>query len=253
MTATNQNFPFRGGNGYVLLTGASSGIGRKTAITLAKRYPLILCGRDEARLAETASECMSQGGTAVTWAYDLADIDGIAASLTDVHSENAIERVYGFVHSAGMAPIAPLRMLDTAKMQQIMSVNFYSAVELIQQLLPRGLRRAVLISSIQSVRGAKGQGIYCASKGAIDAFVEEMALEEPELSINSILPGAIPSRMGKELEENAALLAHSVDDGYILGLGEPGSIADMAEYLLSEKAAGISGQHFSVDGGKTSH
>lgn len=242
---------------YVLITGASSGIGRATAIRLSKSYPLILGGRDEKRLEETRAMCENTD-THLLWPYDLANVNGIAENLSSLLKENGVS-VGGFIHSAGIAPLAPLRMTTTEQMRAIMDVNFFSAAELVKLLTNKkingkSLTRVVLISSIQSRIGAKGQSVYCASKAAMEGFTRAMAVElAPNVNLNVIRPGAIQTPMGDLLQRNQELLAKPTDDGYLLGLGETEDIASMTEFLLSENAKWMTGQIFTVDGGRCAH
>ena len=242
---------------YVLITGASSGIGRATAIRLSKTYPVVLGGRDEKRLEETRTMC-ENADEHLLWRYDLADVEGIADNLSAFLKGKSVF-VNGFVHSAGMAPLAPLRMTTSETMRQIMDVNFFSAVEILKLLTSKkvngkSLSRVVLISSIQSRIGAKGQSIYCASKAAMEGFMRAMAVElAPSIKLNVIRPGGIRTPMGNILEQNQELLAKPSDDGYLLGLGETKDIAAMAEFLLSDDAKWITGQIFTVDGGRSAH
>lgn len=242
---------------YVLITGASGGIGRATAARLSKRYPLILGGRDETRLKETRAVCENKEKH-LFWCYDLANVDGITENLAAFLNKESIS-VSGFVHSAGIAPLAPLRMTTVERMREIMDVNFLSAVEILKLLTSKkingkALVRAILISSIQSRLGAKGQSAYCASKAALEGFMRAMAVElAPTVKLNVIRPGGIRTPMGDLLQQNQELLAKPSDDGYLLGLGEAEDIAAMAEFLMGEGAAWITGQIFTVDGGRCAH
>lgn len=242
---------------YILITGASSGIGRATAIRLSKTYPLILGGRDKERLEETRDMC-ENADIHLLWQYDLADVEGIAENLSALLKEESVP-VCGFVHSAGIAPLAPLRMTTMETMRQIMDVNFFSATEILKLLTSKkingkALSRVVLISSVQSRIGAKGQSIYCASKAALEGFMRAMAVElAPSVKLNVIRPGGIRTPMGDVLDQNRELLAKPSDDGYLLGLGETDDIAAMTEFLLSEGAKWITGQIFTVDGGRSAH
>ncbi len=242
---------------YVLITGASSGIGRATAIRLSQSYPLILSGRDEKRLEETRAMC-ENADKHLLWRFDLEAVEGITDSLSAFLKETSVA-VNGFVHSAGIAPLAPLRMTTSETMRQIMNVNFFSAVEILKLLTSKKvngktLTRVVLISSIQSQIGAKGQSIYCASKAALEGFMRALAVElAPNVNLNVIRPGAIQTPMGDLLQQNQELLEKPTDDGYLLGLGEPEDIAAMTEFLLSENAKWITGQIFTVDGGRCAH
>ncbi len=247
-------------NDYVLVTGASSGIGQCIAKTLATSYPLILCGRSSEGLEETRrllSEARGADGADIVWQYDLSDTMGINAALTDL-LKNHGAKVQGFVHAAGISPIAPLRMLKTDVMRDIMNVNFFAAAEILKVLSHkrtngRTLTRVVFISSLNSRVGARGHSIYCASKGALDSFMRSMAEElAPQVRVNSIRPGRIENTHMTETGSEA-FTERPLSDGYLLGAGHKQDIADMAEFLLSAKSRWITGQVFTVDGGRTAH
>ncbi len=239
---------------YVLITGASSGIGRATAIRLSKTYPLILGGRDENRLKETRTMCENADNHRL-WRYDLADVEGIADNLSAFLKENPVF-VNGFVHSAGIAPLAPLRMTTSETMRQIMDVNFFSAVEILKLLTSkkingRTLENVILISSIASQRGAKGMSLYSASKGALDSFARSMAYElAPRVRVNTVLPGGIVTPGTQSMVDDMEMLKDGSNS--LLGEGTTLDIADMVAFLLSKQSRWITGQNFIVDGGRTS-
>lgn len=240
---------------YVLITGASSGIGRATAIRLSKTYPLVLGGRDEKRLEETRTMC-ENADEHLLWRYDLADVEGIADNLSAFLKANSVP-VSGFVHSAGIAPLVPLRMTTSETMRQIMDVNFYSAVEILKLLTSKKingktLENVILISSISSQRGAKGMSLYSASKGALDSFARSMACElAPRVRVNTVLPGGIETPGTQNMTSDVGLLQEGSNS--LLGEGKTSDIADIVAFLLSKQSRWITGQNFIVDGGRTSH
>ena len=240
---------------YVLITGASSGIGRATAIRLSKTHSLILGGRDEKRLEETRTMCENADNHRL-WRYDFAAVEGIADNLSAFLKKNSVF-VSGFVHSAGIAPLVPLRMTTSEAMRQIMDVNFYSAVEILKLLTSKKingktLENVIFISSISSQRGAKGMSLYSASKGALDSFARSMAYElAPRVRVNTVLPGGIVTRGTQSLANGVNVPKD--ESGYLLGEGKVQDIANMIVFLLSEQARWITGQNFTVDGGKTTH
>lgn len=241
----------------VLITGASSGIGRAIAVRLASEWPLILCGRDAGRLEETRVLC-GAGVRAEMFACDFSDIAHVASSLSTFLEERELA-VAGFVHSAGVAPLAPLRMTKLAMMQEIMNVNFFAASEILRVLSAKKrnrkhLRSVVFISSVLSQIGAKGQGIYCASKGALDAFCRAMAEElAPSVRVNVIRPGSIETPITRAVLEGNAETRAKLEADYLLGFGHPEDVANMAHFLLSKESAWITGQCINVDGGRTAH
>ncbi len=240
---------------YVLITGASSGIGRAAAVRLSKSYPLILCGRDDTRLRKTLSLCESAEKHLI-WRYNLANINELEESAVSLIKENSIS-VEGFVHSAGISVLKPLRMATIEQMREIMDINFFSAVELLKILASKkyngtALEKVVFISSISSQFGTKGMALYSASKGALDSFARSMAVElAPRVRINTVLPGGISTPGTREMMQGTG--ASQNDSRYLLGAGTVQDIADMIMFLLSDKARWITGQNFIVDGGKTSH
>ena len=241
---------------FVLITGASSGIGREIAITLSSENRLILCGRNQERLQKTKNLC-AQSEQHLIWSYDLADTFRLGGALKEFLREKDVF-VSSFVHSAGMSPISPLRMLTTMQMHEIMDVNFFSAAEILKVLSSKNvnkksLQSVVFISSIASQFGTKGQSVYAASKAAMDAFMRSMAVEmAPRIRINSVLPGGIKTAMSEFLLQNT-VDPTALDKDYLLGAGKTQDIASMVEFLLFDKARWITGQSFIVDGGKTAY
>ena len=179
---------------FLLLTGASSGIGCEMAIALSRRHRLVLAGRDRERLEATRLACESPDRHLV-WCHDLADVDGIAASLgACLAAHHAC--IEAFVHCAGTLSILPLRSITAAHAQQVMATNVLSAFEITRLLMRKDvnakrLRNIVFISTIAAQFGAKGFSAYSASKAALDALMRSLAVElAPEVRANSVLPGA---------------------------------------------------------------
>lgn len=239
---------------HTLLTGASSGIGRATAIHLSKSHRLVLHGRDLARLEETRRLCTCPENHAL-WAEDLRDVGRIEPSLREFLSSHDL-RIENYVHCAGTWQMGPLRLLEQASAAEIMNVNFMSAVEISRLLVRRklnekALRNIVFISSTASQFGAKGLSVYCASKGALDAYMRALAVElAPAVRVNSILPGAVRTPMTESIF-NDDQLSERMADLYPLGLGSESDIAGAVQFLLSDDARWITGQQLVVDGGRT--
>jgi NAD(P)-dependent dehydrogenase (short-subunit alcohol dehydrogenase family) len=237
-----------------LITGASSGIGREIAVRLSPGRKLILHGRDVQRLEETRSRCAQSAGHTI-WAMDLGKTSEIEAGLSGLLAGEGLA-VACFVHCAGLLKVLPMRNMDLVTAEEMMRVNFLSAVELVRLLLKRSLnhrllRNVLFVSSTASQFGARGFNLYCASKGALDSLMRALAVElAPDIRVNSVLPGGVKTPMTGAMF-NDPELASRMAAGYPLGVGEPSDIAAAVQFLVSDQARWITGQQLVVDGGRT--
>jgi NAD(P)-dependent dehydrogenase (short-subunit alcohol dehydrogenase family) len=249
---SDQGAPVR----YLLITGASSGIGREMAISLSARYRLILNGRDAERLEATRQACQSPEQQ-LCWAADLADITKLAEILP-VFLQQQGARVHGFVHCAAMLKVLPLRSITIAHAQDVMNTNVLAAMEITRLLMRKNvnektLNSIVFISSIASQFGAKGFTAYCASKAALDGLMKALAVElGPEVRVNSVLPGGVRTPMTESMFEDPATAERLTRD-YPLGVGLPSDVTDAVSFLLSEQARWITGHQMVVDGGRSAN
>jgi NAD(P)-dependent dehydrogenase (short-subunit alcohol dehydrogenase family) len=240
----------------LLITGASSGIGREMAVQMSAAWPLILHGRDAARLEQTRQAC-AEPARHLVWQHDLADVDGLAASLAGVIGGAGV-RVCAFVHCAALLQVLPLRSLATAQVREAFNVNALSAMEIVNVLMKkkineRHLKSVVFISTIASQFGARGFSAYCASKAALDGLMKALAVElAPQVRVNSVLPGGIRTPMTREIFA-APEMVEKFERDYPLGIGEPADVIHLVEFLVSEKARWITGQQMVVDGGRTAN
>lgn len=241
-------------NGYVLISGSSSGIGQEMAVQMSGHYRLILNGRNAERLEETRNSCANPSAHHI-WRYDLSAVDQLNEQLTSFLAEHGI-RVSSFVHCAALLKILPLRSQTLSMVRENMNVNFLSAMEVINVLTKkkvndRRLQSVVFISSIASKFGAKGFSAYSASKGALDGLMKSLAVElAPNVRLNSILPGGIRTRMTTDIFSSPEMVTKFERD-YPLGIGVPQDVINMVEFLISDKSRWITGQQFVVDGGRT--
>lgn len=238
--------------GHILITGASSGVGRELAIYLSESHSLVLNGRNEERLAETKKRCKKE---ALIWPYDLSKIDSIEDDLLRWIKRNGIA-ISSFVHCAGVLKMMPLRSVDSRALQDTFYTNVF-APELITKVLMakkvngRKLKTIVFISSNISNRGAAAFSVYGSSKSALDGLMRNLSIElAPNVRVNSVLPGGMITEMTQELYENQAL-KEQFERNYPLGIGTPNQIAPAVEFLISDSAGWITGQQITVDGGRT--
>ncbi len=239
---------------YILITGASSGIGKHIAIKLSPNYNLILNGRSDETLSAVVEQCHSKENH-FKWVYDLQDITSIETSFQKLVSESR-GHIDGFIHCAGFLKMVPLKSISIAHLQQTMNVNFNAAVLIVKALVSKkindnSLKNVIFISSTASIRGAKAFNIYSGSKGAVDSLMRSLAVElAPKVRLNSILPGGIKTKMTESMFDDRELMERMEKD-YPLGLGQAEDIFEMVDFLLSEKSKWITGQQFVVDGGQT--
>lgn len=241
-------------NSFVLITGASSGIGRQCAIQLSEKYNLILCARREEKLFETKQMCQNPDKHLI-FSYDLSDVENIENALIGFLKEKEIV-VEKFLHSAGTIGMQPLKLVTADFMLNCLKTNLISAELIVKTLINKRhnqsmLNNVVLISSNISNMGAKAFSVYSASKAGLDGMMRSLAMElAPKVRVNSILPGAIQTEMTKNIEQNEEVMQRFAQT-YPIGMGQTKYIADAVEFLFSEKASWINGQQLTVDGGRS--
>jgi NAD(P)-dependent dehydrogenase (short-subunit alcohol dehydrogenase family) len=237
-----------------LVTGASSGIGRATAVLLSELGArVVLTARNCQKLQETAN--MMQPGEHRIKPADLGDVDAIPDWLAGVAEE--VGPLDGFVHSAGVASLVPLRTLTAKHADEIMRVNYYSAVSLVNAFSRKRVRAAsssiVLVASVAGLLGVAGRSAYSASKGALIAFARSAAIElaRSKVRVNCVAPSYVQTEM---YDETLKELSEEQRDQLVaatqpLGLGTPYDVACAVAFLLGHTSRWITGSVLAVDGG----
>lgn len=247
----------------IIVFGASSGIGRETAILLSEfDANLVLVGRNEIELKCSADLCKSNvniNNKILYYAFDLNNIDLIGDFIKRVIKENSA--IDGMVYTAGINEDLPLKSLNNDRIMRTLNTNYLAFIECVRQITMKGNYneglRIVGLSSVSTFFGEKAHTAYAGSKGAMDASVRAMAkeLSAKGIAINTIAPGMTNTKMTDVFIE-----ANGIDsDAYIktmnrqyLGMAEPRDIANAICFLLSDKAKMITGITLPVDGGFTS-
>ena len=241
-------FPFSLEGLTILITGASSGIGRATAIMAAEMGALvIITGRNEERLKKTLSVMKGQGHCLLV--EDLTS-NGASERLTD-----QLPDLDGMVYAAGVAEIMPFRMINENHIERVMKINFQVPIELTQKILRKKKIRTggslVYVTAIADHAAPAGSAIYSASKGALASAVKSLALEVSKLKVraNCIAPGYVSTPMLEKLGDTSSVTEYLK----LLPLGEvePEEIASSAVYLLSQASRWVTRSYLIVDSGLT--
>jgi NAD(P)-dependent dehydrogenase (short-subunit alcohol dehydrogenase family) len=239
------NHPFHLNGKRILVTGASSGIGRAVAIACARAgASLVLTGRDRERLESTLAE-LGAGGEHLVLPADLTD----AAQLAALADQAGM--LDGVVFSAGITGFAPVRMLQQGLLDAVMHANFTAPVMLSQRLLfKKALRNGaslVFLSSIAAHTGTVGVTAYSSSKAALEGFIRNLALEVAPrgMRANALAPAMVETPL---VSTDAAFLAEKTKH-YPFGIGQPEDVAHAAIYLLADASRKVTGISLDLDGG----
>lgn len=234
-----------------IVTGASSGIGRCTAIELSKRGGVVvLVGRNEDALQKTCKQMQGEGHVIVPMDLTQAELpleDLMAAACADNR------KLDGLVYSAGVASFYPLNSITRARIDACMSVNTYAFIEMVKCITKRKYRAEtmsiVAVSSLNAIQPKKCQTLYAMSKAALNIAVQTLAIElaDKKVRINSICPGATKTRMIEEAMERGDKLDL---DRQLLGLLAPSQITDAIQFLLSDMSSAMTGRTLLADGGQ---
>ena len=188
----------------VLVTGASSGLGRAISVLISKLGGrVVLVARNAERLAETLS-LMDDGEHRVE-TFDLNELDDIPRWMKKLTSEVGL--LDGLVHSAGLHATLPLRVLKPSRLEELMRVNVSAAMSLTKGFRQRGVRAeqgsVVYLASVSALAGSPGNAGYSATKGALVSMCRSLAMElAPEqIRVNCLAPGWVPTELSAKAEE----------------------------------------------------
>ncbi|MGI5923177.1 MAG: SDR family oxidoreductase [Lentisphaerae bacterium] len=239
----------------ILVTGASSGIGRACALYASRLGArVILSGRRLDALEKTRLD-MENSSTHTVVAGDLSEVAFATALVEQAVMDGKLD---GFVHAAGICPALPIGVIATEQLTESMQVNYFAFLLLMKAFAKKkhvnpGFS-AVAISSVSAAAGWPAGTLYAGSKGALSAAVRALAIElAPKgTRVNAVCPSNIHTPMfdalaGSGLNDDAALA--KLKEKQPLGIGEPEQVAAAVCFLLSSASSFITGVNLPVDGG----
>lgn len=240
------------GNGYTLVTGAASDIGRQICATLEASGHILLLTDLEAEVLEETKATLQHPEHHRTLALDLSEVEQAEHKFSQYLAENRLP-VVNAVFAAGIFAVKPLKLLNYAFVRKNFDIALFSIIALLKVLTSKkvnadNLEGIVFISSVSAIMGTKGYATYGAVKAGMLGLMKSLAAElAPRVRVNAVLPGGIRTRATNFLYE----MQEALNPRYLLGAGTKTDISQMVDFLLSDKARWITGQEFVVDGGLT--
>lgn len=239
-------------NGYTLVTGATSDIGRQICATLeASGHKLLMTDLDESTLLESRA-ALEHPEKHHVLALDLSEVEQAETQLTEYLKAEQLE-MKNAVFAAGIFSVKPIKLANYAFVKKNFDIALFSIFAITRVLTSKkvnsdNLRGIVMISSVSAIMGTKGYTTYGAVKAAMLGLMKSMAAElAPRVRVNAVMPGGVRTRTTNFMYE----AQEAPNPRYLLGDGEKADIANMVEFLLSNKSRWVTGQEFVVDGGLT--
>lgn len=234
-----------------IVTGASRGIGRAIALSLAAEGARIVVNyaRSQGAAQAVVKEITEQGGEATAIAADVSDTEQVQKLIKDTHSQYG--KIDVLVNNAGITRDTLLLRMKLEDWQAVINLNltgvFLCTQAVSKIMLKQRQGRIINIASVAGQMGNPGQANYSAAKAGVIGFTKTMAKElaSRNVTVNAVAPGFIATEMTQDLE------AEKILDYIPLGrYGQPEEVAGMVRFLAGDPAAAyITGQVFNVDGG----
>lgn len=236
-----------------LVTGASRGIGRQTAITLASYGATVIVNYNgsKEKAEEVVSLIKEKGGNAVAYGCNVSDYSSVEKMMKELVKEYG--RIDILVNNAGITKDGLLMKMSEADYDAVLDINLKGTFNCIKhisrQMLKQKGGRIINLSSVVGVYGNAGQVNYSASKAGVIGITKSVAKElgSRGITVNAVAPGFIITEMTDAMPEDAK--KQVTDRIAMKRLGEVTDVAETVAFLASDKAAYVTGQVICVDGG----
>lgn len=232
----------------ILVTGASSGIGKATAIACAEvGARVVITGRNEERLNETLSLLNGDGHIIIV--AELCEQEEIKRLV------DALPELDGAFLCAGVSDTTPVKFMNTEAIRRVLSINLEAPMLLTQRMLLRKKIKKeaslVYMSSMGVEQVTPGLGIYAASKSGLNAFMRAVAIEQASRKVraNAVMAGMVNTELIDTLSQLTEEDIKRDEAKYPLGYGKPEDVANAVIYLLSDASRWMTGSVLKLDGG----
>lgn len=237
---------------YALITGASRGIGRAVALSLAEQYSIIINYHSNSECAQEVKQLIEEkGGHAELLPFDVADPKAIEAAIDSWEATHPDDFISVLVNNAGIRRDNVMFMMSEDDWHSVLDTNmngfFYITRRLLKHMMPRRHGgRIINMASLSGLKGMPGQVNYSAAKAALIGATKALAQEVAprNITVNAVAPGFIQTDMTKEFPEDE--LKRLIPVGRF---GKPEEVAAVVTFLASDAAAYVTGEVINVNGG----
>lgn len=242
-------------NKHILITGASSGLGKACAILCSQLEATVtLFGRNKDRLDETLSALENKQNHHCV-SLDLNETEQVKKEISEAVKRSG--KISGLAHCAGISMILPLNAVSEEKMATAINTNVIATYQLTKEVVKskhfsKEGGSVVLVASVMGSRGEAGRSLYSLTKGALIATTKSLAVElaRKRIRVNSVSPGVVKTPMSqKSAYQQDPNALEAVIARHPLGLGVPQDVAYPIMFLLSDASSWITGIDLPVDGG----
>lgn len=240
------------------MTGASRGIGRSVAVSLARAgADVALVGRDTAALGQTLQAVTGLGKRALALQADVTSAASVEAAVVAACKE--FGKIEILVCNAGVQKLKPFLDMVPEDWRGLIATNLEGAIMTMQSVGRRMVAQKsgviIAMASIYSFVGAPGNTIYCLTKGGLSQLSKALAVEwaRYNVRVNAICPGWIETDLTKPYMQDQKVIDAGLREIPLRRFGKPEDIGPLAVYLASDEASFVTGQAYVIDGGQIAH